>query len=874
MKFREGLDRSLKKPLFEAKRLLVRRERLLAQDVGLPILVIEGPSGYGKTVLAEMWLAQHRQQGRCCWVPLDKSCGDPITFLNKVLDAVGAEVPSREEVGIDGAASKSERFSNLCAHLASIDQRIFIVFDDVHAIADRGSRVYLERLLGLASGNLVICLTMQPFDVELGLSRLAAEGKATWIQADSLAMTREEVRELSWLRGRVLNDGQLESLYRVTDGWPALTQIALVTSIEFSDELLVRDAPGSAPLRDYIYQRFIQTLSEDDKEVLWTLACIGSAPISLLVALNPPASKVDVAILHFRALGLVQNRDPEDSSTVCLHALIKEVSLRLLDHGSFRSKTELVREAAEWKWTHGQSATAVGLVFEGGAELASLAKDWIKALGFNFLFRTGQHQTLLDLIERWEQVTRSVDEEIDSIAAWALIFQRQFSLAEPRLERIAQSGNAALLDTLHLQRTVIAGLQDDFVAGRTLAQEWIERNEGRHSFEMGVAATVFAFALKFSADFDRAQVALRDAMYGFNTAQSSYGIGWAHVVSAIVLIQAGRYRAALAQIDAGLARCPSSQGFGSLRTLLRAQEAFLRYERNELDRVREILGEVLPLLSDQGVVDAVCMGYASAARDRVVNGDYGTALDILSEGEIIALQRDFPRLNASLRAERALLLVRSGACNQAKPVLQSIPDDYRSKATMQLLSVRIAIADGDGKSAREVLGKLLPYIRKQDRQSRLCEALLLMALAEDLCGNEKASLVAVGEALEIGSIEGYLRTFLDEGKVVVSLIQRWLGQTHVAVRPAVLLARQLADLVEAPADASPKDPLLTSLNKRERQILALLSEGLSNAQLAQRCFISEGTVKWYLHNLYEKFEVGNRTALLRAVREKGIGPKF
>ena len=96
-------------------------------------------------------------------------------------------------------------------------------------------------------------------------------------------------------------------------------------------------------------------------------------------------------------------------------------------------------------------------------------------------------------------------------------------------------------------------------------------------------------------------------------------------------------------------------------------------------------------------------------------------------------------------------------------------------------------------------------------------------------------------------------------------------ETNVTVRPAVSLARQLVALGEAPAEAGSKDPLLTSLSKRERQILALLNYGLSNAQLAQRCFITEGTVKWYLYNLYEKFEVGNRTALLWAVREKGIG---
>ncbi|PTU28239.1 response regulator transcription factor [Stenotrophobium rhamnosiphilum] len=96
------------------------------------------------------------------------------------------------------------------------------------------------------------------------------------------------------------------------------------------------------------------------------------------------------------------------------------------------------------------------------------------------------------------------------------------------------------------------------------------------------------------------------------------------------------------------------------------------------------------------------------------------------------------------------------------------------------------------------------------------------------------------------------------------------NETNATVRLVVSQVRQLSALVEAPAEATPEDPLLASLNKRERQILALLNYGLSNAQLAQRCFISEGTVKWYLHNLYGKFEVRNRTSLVRAVREKGI----
>lgn len=53
------------------------------------------------------------------------------------------------------------------------------------------------------------------------------------------------------------------------------------------------------------------------------------------------------------------------------------------------------------------------------------------------------------------------------------------------------------------------------------------------------------------------------------------------------------------------------------------------------------------------------------------------------------------------------------------------------------------------------------------------------------------------------------------------------------------------------------DPL-ESLTVREHELLASLSRGLSNAQIASELDISLNTVKFHLKNLYEKLEVGNR----------------
>jgi DNA-binding CsgD family transcriptional regulator len=54
---------------------------------------------------------------------------------------------------------------------------------------------------------------------------------------------------------------------------------------------------------------------------------------------------------------------------------------------------------------------------------------------------------------------------------------------------------------------------------------------------------------------------------------------------------------------------------------------------------------------------------------------------------------------------------------------------------------------------------------------------------------------------------------------------------------------------------------MDSLTSREREIVLALVEGLSNKGIGRRLNISEGTVKVHLHNIYNKLEVKNRTAL-------------
>ena len=51
------------------------------------------------------------------------------------------------------------------------------------------------------------------------------------------------------------------------------------------------------------------------------------------------------------------------------------------------------------------------------------------------------------------------------------------------------------------------------------------------------------------------------------------------------------------------------------------------------------------------------------------------------------------------------------------------------------------------------------------------------------------------------------------------------------------------------------------LTARERQIVNLVSEGLSNKAIARQLKLTDGTIKVHLHHVFEKLGISNRTSL-------------
>jgi DNA-binding NarL/FixJ family response regulator len=68
------------------------------------------------------------------------------------------------------------------------------------------------------------------------------------------------------------------------------------------------------------------------------------------------------------------------------------------------------------------------------------------------------------------------------------------------------------------------------------------------------------------------------------------------------------------------------------------------------------------------------------------------------------------------------------------------------------------------------------------------------------------------------------------------------------------------------------EPDTRGLTRRELEILRLVAEGHSNAQLAKMLWVTEQTVKFHLSNIYRKLDVSNRTEASRWAQVRGLLP--
>ncbi len=156
-----------------------------------------------------------------------------------------------------------------------------------------------------------------------------------------------------------------------------------------------------------------------------------------------------------------------------------------------------------------------------------------------------------------------------------------------------------------------------------------------------------------------------------------------------------------------------------------------------------------------------------------------------------------------------------------------------------------------------------------------------LALQKKSAGRTRPQALELFErALTLAEPEGYVLLFVEEGPAVLTLLQAVAGgelqpnQLGVPERLKKYAQNLLAAFPGGPPTATPALPaaavhseLAEPLSARELEVLRLLADGLTYAEIARRLAVSLNTTRFHVKSIYSKLGVAKRAAAINRARE-------
>ena len=129
-------------------------------------------------------------------------------------------------------------------------------------------------------------------------------------------------------------------------------------------------------------------------------------------------------------------------------------------------------------------------------------------------------------------------------------------------------------------------------------------------------------------------------------------------------------------------------------------------------------------------------------------------------------------------------------------------------------------------------------------------------------------LLVLGSQLDLGLASSALKDGADGFVHAMMHPSQMLRAVEVVQKGELAAPRQLLRWYFLNQNENPK---IGELSARQREILEMAVEGLSNAQIAERLYLSESTIKQHLRAAYKLLGVRNRTEAAKTMREHARG---
>ena len=874
---------------------LVSRRRLIESlNAGLDrkLTLLAAPAGFGKTTLLSEWIPNSPRY--VTWLSLDEGDNDPIQFWSYFITALQQLRPDLGASALVLLQSPqslpiSSILTALINDLSTFPSPFSIVVDDYHAIDFQPIHEALTFLIEHLPQNMHLVLSTRS-DPPLPLARLRARDQLTELRASNLRFTPEEAAAfLNQAMELTLTAAQVASLEARTEGWITGLQLAALSMRDHENVAgFIQAFSGSHKhILGFLAEEVINHQSEDWIQFLLQTSVLDRLCGPLCDAVTEQTNSASTLKDMEKANLFIVPLDDEGVWYRYHHLFAEVLQLRLMQ-AQPSWLPELHRRAQQWfernGWMHDAVNHAIAAQdFEGAARLIEglvaakwqtgeikALQNWLSALPVGFW----RKHPRLWLVQAW--VAMTVGNYVEGDA--------NLRAAEESLSLLSEEETARVQPEITAFRASYASLIQD-ASAIELAEKAL-RELPTDYWMRGMLIVFLGGAHYAKGNLDTALAQLHES----NLPNSDVQLHRIHVLALRGTIQhaQGKLNAALSSFQTALEAAELGGKpvpfVGTFFTYISL--GFLLYEQNQLAQAEMTLTRCESMAADVGNTEIQVVSLSLLARIRLAQDHLATAAKYYHQIDAMLRQHTFsPAIMAHLEYHRFLLALRQG--NLAAAAAWA---DERAKQTGPLNSFafhrvalpQILIAEGKCDKALNQLTALIQETEDAGLGSLLIKALLLQALALDGSGSNVESLLTLRRALTLAEPEGFIRSFVDEGEQMRSLLlgfqANMKGEIKNVSNPSVI---QLLSYTNKLLSAFPQAvgvanqgfaSLLEPLSERELEILLFLSKGFSNKEIADLLVIAESTVKSHINNLYSKLGTHKRTQAIAIARDLGLLP--
>lgn len=855
---------------------LVTRPRL-TDNINTPVTVISAPGGSGKSTMLNAW-RQERGDVLVAWVALEREDDQLLQFWATVVmalqAALGAMQPGLGQQLLpflqrSSSITPAEIVARLVDELAVAAGNagaIGLVLDDFHHIRSADVHTSVQLLLEHLppSVKLILAGRTRP---PLALGRLRATGLVTELDADDLRFTLPE--GIAFLQQHIIAEplayGDMETLVRRTGGWVAGLKLAVLALNKQPDRRHVIDTFSGAHvfLREYFTETALRQQPEAVQSFLLKTSILKQLIGSLCDAVTGQTDGANMlARLWQDNLFITCN---EDQTWYRYHDLFAEMLSSQLQRQFPDQIADLHRRAATWYVAHDMSADAVNhLLFIEDWETAA---EVIEDVGLRELAESGEDSRLL----RWVQ--RLPETVVQRHKTLLFVYLRLANLALPRDEvtrflhciedNLTAKSPAALTPD---ERDVLDEVQQitrRLVKDRLIAPLTPSRLPDPRWQLLDALLITETF---YKPKTDEVGARVRDI---YNQARVEGNL-FAAIFAGTDLSNRALVRGNLRQSEKlayqVLQQALFQRGHlpepASIALALLSQVCLAR---NDLARAHQLLDRALvvdpnPTSSNMPLTIAMIRARLQSAEGRHAEAE----ATIQAARTLQALRPSGAWRDRDLAAHEARLGVRRGDWETAQQLLIEAETD-ESHALSQLVEAEIRLAQGQADRAEPLLAQFVAQYPAGFPNESSLEARLLWAQALFAQCKMNQARRALSETVQMAAPEGFIRPFLDHGRPLAPLLALMVHMGALSAEAGRFVGevlRLLGPATEAttvlPAASLDSLATATSITTREQEVLRLLSEGLSNRQMADRLCVSVGTIKTHLTNIYGKLGVNCR----------------